>query len=97
MMHVHAHFLALREHRAIRALVAKVVRALPTDFVAVHLRQELDILAISGCISKADSRYKQAERVIANWGGWSARPLRGAVRRRASTWHCCCLCCLVLP
>ena len=44
MLHVHAHFLALREHRAIRTLVGMVLRVLPADFIAVHLRQEVHVL-----------------------------------------------------
>lgn len=82
MLFVHAHFVALREHREIRKLVGRVLRKLPSRFVAVHLRQELDILAISGCIGPSDPHHATAERIIANWGGWGSKPLRGAVALR---------------
>ena len=56
MLHLHAHFYALRWHPTVRMLFRTVLRALPQTYVAVHLRQELDILAISGCIDRADPR-----------------------------------------
>ena len=83
LMHLFSHFIALREHVDILRVVGSALNALPRSYVAVHIRQELDILAISGCINSSDPRFAAAEQVIRQWGGWAARPLRGAVARRA--------------
>ena len=83
LMHLFAHFIALREHEEILRVVGTALKALPRSYVAVHIRQELDVLAISGCINSSDTRFAAAEQVIRQWGGWAARPLRGAVARRA--------------
>ena len=79
---VHAHYVALRQSPAIRTAVS-LLSGLPTRFVSLHLRQEIDTLAISGCICKDDPRYEQSERIIARWGGWGSDSLRGAVEQRA--------------
>ena len=80
-------FRALRPIGSIRAAVAAILRALPRDYVAVHIRQELDVLAISGCVGKDNPRYEEAEAVIRNWGGWDSSPLKGAreYRKRFGT------------
>ena len=73
-----ANYRALRPIAPVRSVVSFITKALPPDVVAVHLRQELDTLAISGCVSAGEPRYAEAEAVIAAWGGWGAAPMRGA-------------------
>ena len=83
LLMLQAHFLALRMHPRLIELLQMVLDKLPQRFVAVHLRQELDILAISGCIDSTDPRHAAAEKVIMNWGGWHSKPLAGARKMRA--------------
>lgn len=78
LLFLYARFHAIQEHASLRVLVQRALAKLPQRYVAVHLRQELDILAISGCIPPSDPRFDAAERVIARWGGWKASPLNGA-------------------
>lgn len=76
----HAHFNALTVHFLIQRDIDTILAMLPKHFIAVHVRQELDVLAYSGCIGKNDARYAEAESLISGWGGWQSRSL--AVARK---------------
>ena len=78
----YAHFSALRPHPTVRELAGRIVAKLPDGFIAVHIRQELDTLALSGCIYEGHPQFEQAEATIRNWGGWDSRPLEAARSNR---------------